>query len=192
MDKQIIVGITGASGVAYALRLLDCLEEAGCHVHLVVSALGRRLLDDEGDIQAVTADGLIGRPSERLYFYDFDDLHCRLASGSFLTDGMVVCPCSSNTLGAVAAGRADNLLTRAAMVTLKEARRLILVHREMPLSSIDLENMFRLNRAGAIICPAAPAFYTNPRTIDDLIDFLVGKILDLLGIDHALKNRWVG
>lgn len=192
MDKQIIVGITGASGVAYALRLLDCLEEAGGHVHLVVSTLGRRLLNDEGDVQTLTAEGLIGRPSERLSLYDFDDLHCRLASGSFLTDGMVICPCSSNTLGAVAVGRADNLLTRAAMVTLKEARRLILVHRETPLSPIDLENMLRLSRAGAIICPAAPAFYTHPRTIDDLIDFLVGKILDLLGIDHALKNRWAG
>ena len=192
MDRQIIVGITGASGVVYALRLLDCLEEAGVHVHLVVSKLGRLLLSKEGDVQNLTAEELIGRSSERLYFYNFDDLHCRLASGSFLTDGMVICPCSGNTLGAVAAGRADNLLTRAAMVTLKEARRLILVHREMPLSSIDLENMLRLNRAGAIICPASPGFYTKPRTVDDLIDFLVGKVLDLLGIDHALKNRWVG
>lgn len=192
MDKQIIVGITGASGAAYALRLLDCLEEAGVHAHVVVSSLGRRLLADEGGIQTLSAEGLIGRSSERLFFYDFDDLYCRLASGSFLNDGMVICPCSSNTLGAVAAGRADNLLTRAAMVTLKEARRLILVHREMPLSPIDLENMLKLSRAGAIICPAAPAFYTKPRTIDDLIDFLVGKVLDLLGIDHALNNRWSG
>ncbi len=190
MDRQIIIGVTGASGAAYALRLLDCLEEAGVHIHLVVSSLGQRLLGDEGGIQSLTAESLIGRPSERLFVYDCDDMFCRLASGSFLNDGMVICPCSSNTLGAIAAGQADNLLTRAAMVALKEARRLILVHREMPVSSIDLENMLRLSRAGAIICPAAPAFYTKPRTVDDLVDFLVGKVLDLLGIDHALNNRW--
>lgn len=188
--RQIVVAITGASGGPYAVRLLDCLEAAGVHVHVVASPMGRQLLLDECGIERMDAASLIGRESERLIIYNHRDVGCRLASGSFLTDGMVICPCSSNTLGAIASGLGDNLITRAAQVTLKEARRLVIVHREMPLGPIDLESMTRLSRAGAIICPAAPGFYLLPRRIEDLIDFLVGKVLDLLGVPHVLNTRW--
>jgi len=184
------VAVTGASGGPYALRLLDCLESAAVRVHLVVSPSGRRLLADECGVERVAAEALIGRPSERITFYDFHDVGCRLASGSFPTAGMVICPCSSHTLGAVAAGLGDDLIARAAHVTLKESRRLVVVHREMPVSAIDLENMLRLQRAGAVICPAAPGFYMMPRTINDLVDFVVGRVLDLMGVSHSLNIRW--
>lgn len=189
-NKTIVVGITGASGGPYAVRLLDVLEATGAVVHLVVSPLGQRLLADECGVKAVTVAGIIGRPSDRVTLHDYRDVGDLLASGSCPTDGMVICPCSSNTLGAVAAGLGDNLIWRAAHVTLKEARRLVLVHREMPLSGIDLRNMLRLQRCGAIICPAAPGFYMGPRTVGDLVDFVVGRVLDLLGVPHNLKIRW--
>lgn len=189
-DRQIVVGITGASGGPYALRLLDGLESAGVHVHLVVSPHGRQLLADECGLKTLSVEGVLKRPSDRVTLYNFNDVGCRLASGSFLTDGMVICPCSSNTLGAIASGIGDNLVTRAAQVTLKEARRLLIVHREMPLGAIDLENMLKLQRAGAIICPAAPGFYLNPTSVAELVDFVAGRVLDLLGIHHELPVRW--
>lgn len=190
--KIIVVGITGASGGPYALRLLDVLEASGAVVHCVVSPLGRRLLADECGVQSVSVESLLGRQSDRVTLHDYRDVGNVLASGSYRTDGMVICPCSSNTLGAVAAGLGDNLIWRAAQVTLKEARRLVLVHREMPLSGIDLRNMLRLQRAGAIVCPAAPGFYLMPRTVADLVDFVVGRVLDLLGVQHNLQIRWQG
>lgn len=190
--KELVVAITGASGGPYAVRLLDCIESSGARVHLVVSPHGRQLLADESGISQLDPAAIIGRPSDRLVVYNYRDVGCRLASGSYLTDGMIICPCSSNTLGAVASGLGDNLVNRAAQVTLKESRRLVLVHREMPASAIDLENMLRLQRAGAIICPAAPGFYLRPRTVDDLVDFVVGRILDLVGVPHALNVRWPG
>jgi 4-hydroxy-3-polyprenylbenzoate decarboxylase len=174
------------------LRVLDCLESAGADIHLVVSPHGRRLLADECGVDSINAEALIGRPSARVNVYAFDDVGCRLASGSFLTDGMVICPCSSNTLGTVAAGLGDNLVARAAQVTLKENRRLVLVHREMPVSGVDLENMLTLQRAGAIICPASPGFYLRPRTVSDLVDFVSGRVLDLLNVPHDLRIRWDG
>lgn len=190
--KEIIVGVTGASGGPYALRLLDCLETAGVTIHLIASPMGRRLLHDESGIEDLDVESLLGRPSERLLIYNYRDVGCRLASGSYVTDGMVICPCSSNTLGAVASGLGDNLIVRAAQVTLKETRRLILLHREMPLSAIDLENMLKLNRAGAVICEAAPGFYLLPQTVQDLVDFVVGRVLDLLQVPHDLHTRWTG
>jgi flavin prenyltransferase len=189
-DKEIILAMTGASGGPYAVRLLDCLEAAGVRVHLMASPMGRQLLDDECGIKSFDVPALIGRPSDRVTLYNFRDVGCRLASGSYLTAGMVICPCSSNTLGSIASGLGNNLITRAAQVTLKESRRLVLVHREMPLGAIDLENMQRLQRAGAIICPAAPGFYLLPKKVSDLVDFVVGKVLDLLGVTHDLKTRW--
>jgi len=189
-DKQIVVGVTGASGAPYALRLIACLESAGVNVHLVVSPHGRQLLADECGITAIDAEHLIGRSSDRVTIYNYDDVGCRLASGSFRTDGMVICPCTSNTLGAIASGLGGNLIWRAAHVTLKESRRLVLVHREMPLSAIDLENMLRLRRAGAVICPPIPGFYLKPKSIDDLIDFVVARVLDLMGLGHELNVRW--
>lgn len=188
--KNYILAITGASGALYARRLAEQLVAGGARVHVVVSALGRRLLADELGITRVSAETLIGRDSDQVVVYNPRDVGARIASGSFLTDGMVVCPCSSNTLGMIAAGVSDGLIGRAATVTLKEARRLILVYREMPMSPIDIENMLRLSRAGAIICPANPGFYLLPRTIDEIVDFVVGKALDLLGAPHALQTRW--
>ena len=190
--KVIVVGVTGASGGPYAVRLVDCLEAAGCLVHLGVSPMGQRLLAEECAIKSLDAAAILGRPSDRLVLHHYRDVGSSLASGSYLTDGMVICPCSSNTLGAVASGLGDNLISRAAQVTLKEARRLVLVHREMPLSGIDLRNMLRLQRSGAIICPANPGFYLQPHSIADLVDFVVGRVMDLLGVAHSLHIRWEG
>ena len=184
------MAITGASGALYARRLAQCITDADAHLHLVVSPLGQRLLHDELGLHKYSIEALIGRPVANATLYNYRDVGAKIASGSFLTDGMVICPCSSNTLGAVASGIGGSLITRAASVTLKEARRLILVHREMPISQIELENMLRLSRTGAIICPAAPGFYLLPRTVGDLVDFVVGKVLDLLNIPHSLHTRW--
>lgn len=188
--RDIVMAITGASGGVYAQRLLQCLVDAGLHTHLIVSPLGRRLLADELDIHTLTVEALVGRHASNVTLYPYRDVGAKIASGSFLTRGMVVCPCSSNTLGEMASGIGSNLILRAASVTLKEARRLVVVHREMPLSPIELENMQRLQRSGAIICPAAPGFYLLPRTIADLVDFVVGKVLDLLWVPHTLNTRW--
>lgn len=189
--KRIIVGITGASGAVYARRLIGCLCDADVDVHLIVSPNGKRLLHDELRISDVSPAALLGNPCARLTIHPYRDVGSKPGSGSFLTDGMIVCPCSSNTLAAIAGGMADNLLHRAAAVTLKEARRLIVVPREMPISRIDLLNALRLTEAGAIICPASPGFYMMPTTIDDLVDFLVGKLLDLMSIPHQLNTRWM-
>jgi flavin prenyltransferase len=189
-SKNIILAITGASGGAYAVRLLDCLESAGVTVHLIASSYGQRLLADECGIRNLDPQSLLGRPTTSVQVHHYRDVGGLLASGSFMNDGMVICPCSSNSLGSVASGLGDNLISRAAQVTLKEARRLILVHREMPLSHIDLSNMLRLQQAGAIICPANPGFYMSPRTVSDLVDFVVARVLDLLKVPHTLNVRW--
>ncbi len=188
--KQIVLAITGASGGVYARRLADCILQAGAHLHMVASPHGRRVLADELGLPRFDAETLLGRRAAETTVYSFQDIGARLASGSFRTDGMVICPCSSNTLAAVAAGTAENLITRAALVTLKEVRRLVLVPREMPLGQIELANMLRLSQAGAIVCPACPGFYMQPTTIDDLVDFVVGRVLDLLGLPHDLRVRW--
>jgi len=189
-DKSVIVGITGASGGPYALRLIDCLDASGVKIDLAVSPMGRKLLTDECGIKDIEVCSLIGRRSENITIHDYNDLTVPPASGSYLTRGMIICPCSSNTLGATAAGLGDNLITRAAHVTLKEGRPLIVVFREMPVSGITLENMLRLQRGGAIICPASPGFYNRPKGIEDLIDFVVGRVLDLIGVEHSLPVRW--
>lgn len=188
--KRIIVGITGASGAIYAVRLVRCLRAAAAEVHLIVSPYGRRLLVEELAIDDVSAAGLLGKDDDGLIIHRYRDVGSVLGSGSFHTDGMVVCPCSGKTLASIAAGLGDNLLDRAAQVTLKELRRLIVVPREMPMSRIELLNALRLSEAGAVICPASPGFYMNPESVDDLVDFVVGKLLDLLGISHTLRTRW--
>jgi 4-hydroxy-3-polyprenylbenzoate decarboxylase len=190
--KQLVVGVTGASGALYARRLLDCLDAAGCDVHLVVSPKGKLLFSEELGVSPFSVESALGRPSERVTLYPYQDIGARIASGSFRTSGMIVCPCSSHSLGGIAAGLGDNLIFRAAEVTLKECRRLVLVTREMPMSAIQLENALRLSRAGAVICPAAPGFYMMPRSIDDLVDFVVGKVLDLVDVPHELHTRWRG
>lgn len=188
--RRVVVGITGASGSVYARRLIDLLEQARCEVHVVFSDPGKAVFGEELGIKTFDAQGLIARASERITFHANTNLFSMLASGSAAVDAMVICPCSAHSLAAIAAGLADTLLLRSAYVTLKERRRLVLVTREMPLTSIDLENMQRLTQAGGIICPAAPGFYTHPKSIDDLVDFVVGRILDLVDVEHNLNVRW--
>jgi len=200
-DSVVVLGISGASGAVYSRRLLELLLAGGGEVHLVVSEYGQRLLFDELDVRKLTLDQLVpgfaGRPDadeigRRLVIHPNKDVGAVIASGSFLHDGMVVLPCSSTSLGAMATGAGSNLLTRAAMVTLKERRPLIVCHREMPLSLVDIENMRTLTLAGATICSPNPGFYLHPESIDDLVDFTVGKVLDLLKIPHSLATRWDG
>lgn len=189
---NIVAAITGASGAIYGQRLVELLAENGHDVHLVISRHGRRLLADELGIDVPQAEMFTTAAPERIVCHDVDNIGAVLASGSYPTDGMVICPCSSNTLAAVASGLANTLITRAAQVCLKERRRLILCTREMPLSRIDIDNMAKVTDAGAIVCPMSPGFYANPKSVDDLVDFVVARILDLLGIQHALTTRWAG
>jgi len=201
--RTVVVGISGASGAAYALRLLELLLEGGHTVHLVVSEYGKRLLFDEAHTKRFDAASLVPRLAgpdadpaaadeiaSRLVVHPNKDVGAVIASGSFLHHGMVVIPCSSTSLGAIATGSGSNLLTRAAMVTLKERRPLIICHRETPLNLIDIENMRTLALAGATVCPTNPGFYLHPRHVEDLVDFMAGKVLDLLGVDHDLATRW--
>jgi flavin prenyltransferase len=189
--KRIVLAVTGASGAAYAQRLLQCLASGGAEVHLVVSPNGQRLLAEELDIEGGSPEKLIAAAkASAAVLHACADVGASIASGSFLTDGMVICPCSCNTLGQVASGAGSNLIARAAAVHLKEARRLVLVTREMPLSQIDLGNMLRVSQAGAIVCPASPGFYLRPHKVEDLVDFVVGKVCDLLGVQQTLNTRW--
>lgn len=197
--RRFVLGISGASGAHYALRLLELLLTGGHEVHLVVSDYGRRLLFEEARVTRLDLESLLPRlagapdhaPLEsRLIVHPNKDAGAVIASGSFLHHGMVVLPCSSASLGQLATGSGSNLLCRAAMVTLKERRPLVVCHREMPLNLIDIENLRRLSLAGAILCSPNPGFYLNPRSVTDIVDFVVGKVLDLLKIDHDLKTRW--
>ncbi len=188
--KKIILAISGASGAVYGRRLLDLLDRACCQVHIIVTPFGQRILADEQGVVELTAQALIGRTGGNLIFHEHGDMFSPLASGSFPVDAMVVCPCSSHSLSSIAAGLADTLLLRSAYVSLKQQRPLILVHRETPLTAIDLENMLKITRTGGTICPASPAFYNGPETINSLVDTVVGRVLDLLGIDHDLPIRW--
>jgi 4-hydroxy-3-polyprenylbenzoate decarboxylase len=226
MKKRFVLAITGASGVTYAVRLLEVLSAAGCDVYLSISSAGRSVLQQELDL-AVDLDDFnpsmlmldrghspedeklkevrslagisseessvlsvpTGEPGE-IHYCHYEDLEAPIASGSFPTDGMVVCPCSMGTLGAIVHAAGMNLIHRAAEVHLKERRRLILVPRETPLSSVHLENMKRAAEAGAVVLPAMPAFYHRVTAVADLVDFLVGRICDQLGIQHALIHRW--
>lgn len=183
-------GITGASGAPYAVRLLRALNDSGTPVRLIVSGYGLRLLAEETGIDGIDALRAATGDWSRLELYDSLDRGATPASGSAPSAGMVVCPCSMGTLASIAAGTSRNLVERAADVALKERRPLILVPRETPLSLIHLENMTRLTRAGATIMPAAPGFYHRPQSIDDLVDFVVARILDHLGVDHRLGKRW--
>ena len=187
---RIIVGFSGASGAIYGQRLLDLLEQADCQIHLIVTKLAQQILLEELSITELTADALIGRATNLLTVHDNNNMFSPLASGSFGIDAMVICPCTSHSVAALAAGMADSLLLRSAYVTLKQRRPLVLVHRETPLTGVDLENMLKLTHAGAIISPASPAFYMTPQTISDLVDSVAGRILDLLGVDHDLPIRW--
>ena len=187
---NIVVALTGASGALYAQRFLHGLCAAGVRTHLVVSPRGRRLLHDELGMETVDPAALAGSAQHNITLYNYNDVGALLASGSFLHHGMVIVPCSSNTLAEIACGLGSNLISRAAAVTLKERRKLIVCHREMPLSPIDLRNYQILTDAGAIIAPANPGFHLNPTPVTDLADFVAGKLLDLLGVGHTLDTRW--
>lgn len=182
------MGITGASGAVYGLRLLEVLVEAGHEVHACASPWGQRVVLEETG-RRWTRETF---PQGHLTLWDPADLAASPASGSFRLDATVLCPCSVSTLGHLASGAATNLVHRAAAVALKEGRPLVLVARETPLSLVDLRNLTALAEAGATILPAMPGFYHRPQTLEDLVDHLVGKVLDRLDIPHMLFPRWEG
>ena len=196
MKPPIVVGITGASGAAYAVRLLEVALADARDIHLSISPAGAAVikheLGREIDLDSFDARLLLpeGCDAARVQYHHHQNLMAPMASGSFLTQGMVVCPCSGGTLSAIAQASSGNLIQRAADVHLKERRKLVLVPRETPLSIPQLDNMKRACEAGAVILPAMPGFYHGPRTIADLVDFVVARICDQLGINHSLMRRW--
>ena len=199
MNQPIVLGITGASGAVYAVRLLEVLRSLGRDVHLSISASGRDVIRQELSIEIELDHFDAGRLLEigaklqaagELRYYHHQDFMAPMASGSFLTAGMVICPCSGTTLSAVAAGAAGNLIQRAAEVHLKERRKLIVVPRETPLSLAHIDNMRRVTEAGAVVLPASPGWYHGVRSTADLVDFVVARICDQLGVEHALTKRW--
>jgi len=197
-DKTIAIGITGASGAAYALRLTEALVNAGANIYLMVSGPGQVVLSMETDLKVP------GRPEEMQAFFtqhlNADEGQIQVfgkeqwmapvASGSGAPDAMVICPCTTGTLSSVASGASRNLLERAADVVIKESRKLIMVVRETPLSAIHLENMLKLARLGVVILPANPGFYQRPESLEDIVDFIVARILDQLDIKHTLLATW--
>jgi flavin prenyltransferase len=183
---RLIVGITGATGAIYGVRLLERLREAGVETHLVISRWGARTLLHETSWSRERVEALAS------VTYAAADMGAAISSGSFRTDGMVIAPCSAKTLAAIAHGFGENLIHRAADVVLKERRRLVLSVREAPLSDIHLENMLKLSRMGAVILPPMPAFYNHPRTVDDVIDYTVARILDQFEIRIESAMRWSG
>ena len=198
--KTITLALTGASGLPYGMRLLECLLQSGQRVHLLYSRAAQIVAKQELDFtlpnRAQDAEKLLterlGKFSGELRVFGRDDWYAPMASGSNPGDAMVICPCTMGTLAAVAAGLSDDLITRGADVMLKEKRLLILVPRESPFSAIHLENMLKLSHAGAVILPPNPGFYYQPQTVQDLVDFVVARILDHLGVEHALVKRWGG
>ena len=215
MKRNIVVAITGASGATYAVRLLEVLSASGCNVYLAISGAAQLVLKQELDLsvdldhfdaamlmldggtnpkdrklQGIRALAVGSGEPGKLHYCHYRDQMAPIASGSFLTDGMVVCPCSGGTLSSIVHGTSANLIHRAAEVHLKERRKLVLVCRETPLSLVQLGNMKRAAEAGAIILPASPAFYHGVKSIRDLVDYVVGRICDQLGIENSLIERW--
>jgi 4-hydroxy-3-polyprenylbenzoate decarboxylase len=196
--KTITVAITGASGSQYGLKLLECLVHAGARVYLLMSQAGQVVLKMEADLDVpgrpAEAEeffkGRLGAVPGQLRVFGRQQWTAPVASGTNPPDGMVVCPCTTGTLATIASGMSQDLIDRAADVALKESRKLILVVRETPFTAIHLENMLRLSRAGAVIMPANPGFYFNPKGVDDLVDFMVARVLDHLGVEHDLTKRW--
>lgn len=193
----VVLGVTGASGAIYSRRLLHVLLSANCNVHLSVSPSGKAVFEQELgesiDLDNFSAEQFIGTSTAlpgRLTYHHYKNLMAPIASGSFLTSAMVICPCSGSTLSAVTHAMGDNLIHRAAEVHLKERRKLVVVPRESPLSLPQLRNMQALHEAGAIVLPASPGFYHNAKTIDDLVNFVVARICDQLNIANELVCRW--
>ena len=194
-DRSVwVVGVTGASGVRYARRLLEVLPGLIDEVHVVFSEAALRVLNDEEGIavssSALSYEKLFGSKADNVTFYPCRDIGARIASGSMLTSGMVVIPCSMSTLGALAHGIPTHLVHRAADVTMKEGRPLIIVPRETPLSPIHLENLLTLARYGVRVVPAMPGFYNRPESVEELVDQFVMKVLDSMGVKHSLGRRW--
>jgi flavin prenyltransferase len=181
---RLVVGMTGATGAVLGIRLLEALGQLGVETHLILSDWARATIKLETD---TTVDEVRALAS---HSYSARDLAAGISSGSFRTDGMVVCPCSMKTLSGIRIGFSDNLITRAADVTLKERRKLVLVAREAPLSEIHLDNMHYLARAGAVIFPPTVAYYARPTSVDEVTNYVVGRVIDQLGIEHSLINRW--
>ncbi|MBS1141733.1 MAG: Phenylacrylic acid decarboxylase [Proteobacteria bacterium] len=199
MSKTICLALTGASGMPYGLRLLECLLAAGCKVQLLYSQASQIVAKQEMDFElpsrpADAKAALLTRyptaTSENLSVYGREEWFAPVASGSNPPDAMIICPCTMGTLAAIAQGLADNLIERAADVVIKEGRKLVLVPRETPFSAIHLENMLRLSRAGAVILPPSPGFYHHPQSVQDIIDFVVARVLDQVGVTHTLMQRW--
>jgi 4-hydroxy-3-polyprenylbenzoate decarboxylase len=199
MSPTICLALTGASGMPYGLRLLECLLAAGCRVQLLYSQaaqvvarqeLGLELPSRPTEARTALLARLPAVDPEKLAVFGREEWFAPVASGSNPPDAMVICPCSMGTLAAIAQGLADNLIERAADVVLKEGRKLVLVPRETPFSVIHLENMLRLARAGAVIVPPSPGFYNHPQTVADLVDFVVARVLDQIAVPHELARRW--
>lgn len=193
----LVLGITGASGAVYAVRLLEVLLEAGREVHLAISPAGEAVIATELgrslDLDRFDVSALLGHPPPAagiLHYHHHKNLMAPIASGSFLTAAMVICPCSGSTLSAIAHSMGENLIHRAAEVHLKERRKLVVVPRETPLSLPQLKNMQAIHEAGAVVLPAAPGFYHGAATVADLVDFIVARICDQLGVPNALIRRW--
>jgi 4-hydroxy-3-polyprenylbenzoate decarboxylase len=185
-DEGVIVGISGATGAIYGVRLLERLRELEVPTHLVLSTWGKRTIEHETSYTVPEVEAMASSVE------GYANLAATISSGSFPTRGMVIAPCTVKTLAAIAAGLADNLMTRAADVVLKERRRLVLVVRETPLHEIHLENMLRLTRMGAVMFPPVPSFYNNPETIEELVDFTVARVLDQLDLQVSDVQRWDG
>lgn len=197
-QRTITLAITGASGAQYGLRLLQCLLAADCKIYLMISGAAEVVIRTETDLdlpetldaQQAMLSSLFGADEDQLQLLSKDDWFAPVASGSSSPSSMVICPASGGTLSAIAHGASNNLIERAADVALKERRQLILVPRETPYSQIHLENMLKLTQMGAVILPASPGFYMQPQSINELVDFIVARILDLLGIEQDLMPRW--
>ncbi|MDP1551615.1 MAG: UbiX family flavin prenyltransferase [Methanobacteriaceae archaeon] len=183
---MIIVAITGASGVAYGLKVLESLKKSGKETGLVVTDPAKLILDYELGISIEDLKKM------STYYYESDDLTASINSGSCLFESMVIVPCTMKTISAIAQGYANNAVTRAADVSLKEKRKLVIVPRETPLRSVHLENMLKISREGGIVLPAMPGFYHKPQNLEDITNFIAGKILDVLDIPHNLFSRWSG
>ena len=197
--NDLVVAMTGASGAPYGVRLLEVLIRAGRTVHLVLSPSGAQVvfqeMDRRIDLEHFHLSDLLGDAAGRalpgqVLYHDYRNFMAGIASGTFLTAGMVICPCSSGTVAAIANGLSQNLIHRAADVHLKEKRKLVLVPREAPLSVVQLRNLTTCAEVGATVLPAAPGFYTKPKSLDDAINFIVGRICDQLGVEHDLFRRW--
>lgn len=186
MAPRLIVGITGASGSIYGIRLLEILKNSGVETHLIVSKWGARTMLHETDYTLEQVQQLAS------FHYSPNDQGAAVSSGSFLTQGMIVAPCSMRTLAAIAGGQGDHLIHRAADVILKERRKLVLAVRETPLNEIHLENMLKLSRMGVVILPPVPAFYNRPRTLHEMVDYTAMRMLDQCGIHLDLAPRWDG